>query len=233
MIRQCLNMRRLLPLAHWSLSISHCLRGLCRSAKTRRIQSPVEAGFTLAELVIAITLIGLIALVVLPRIGLAKNTLASTSRQLIGTMRTLYLTASATKRVHRLYLDLDQQSYWAVVVQPDGERPPALPGLLDKIPFPPEVRLTDVVTPAQGKVTITRAVIQFTPGGRTERSLIHLTDRSGNVFTLQLNPITGSVQVLDRYADLPPSEPLTDVVKTAFFSPTDISTLKSPSGVPR
>src|SRR5262249_30027646 len=151
---------RLLPHTFCQLPIADWLKGQSPFPMTlRTIASRVApracrnaAGFTLAEIIIALCLIGVVSVVVLPRFGLGTNTLSSSTRQLIGTMRTLYLTASATKRLHRLYLDLDQQSYWAVVVQPDGERPPALPGLLDKIAFPPEVRLTDVVTPEQGKV---------------------------------------------------------------------------------
>jgi hypothetical protein len=168
-------------------------------------------------LIIATCLIGLIAMLVLPRMGLGTNPMSATSRQLIGAMRTLHLTASTTKRPYRLYLDLDQQAYWAVVVQPDGERPPPLAGLVERIALPPEIRLLDVITPALGKVATARAAIQFTPGGRTERSLIHLGDGDGNVVTLLLNPLTGSVQTRDSYVEPPRPEPLSENLRTVFF----------------
>jgi prepilin-type N-terminal cleavage/methylation domain-containing protein len=176
-----------------------------------------EKGFTLAELIIAVCLIGLIALLVLPRIGLGTSPMRAASRQLIGMMRTLQLTASTDKRPYRLYLDLDQQAYWAVVVQPDGERPPAVGGLSERIALPPEVRLLDIITPALGKVVTARAAIQFTPGGRTERGLLHLGEEGGNVMTLMLNPLTGGIRTEDGYVDPPRPEPLPENLKLVFF----------------
>jgi prepilin-type N-terminal cleavage/methylation domain-containing protein len=188
---------------------------------TERGQSP-EAGFTFAELVIALALIGLVAMLVLPRLSVGTNSLSAASRQLSGTIRTLFTTASATKRLYRLYLDLDQQSYWTMVVLPEGERSPMASGLAQRIVLPSDIRLLDVVTPAQGKVSTTRATIQFTPGGRTERSTVHLADGDGNVLTLLLNPITGEVRVLDRYAEFPAPQPLPDAIKMAFFPGGDV-----------
>lgn len=181
-----------------------------------------EAGFTLAELVIAICLIGLIATIVLPRIDLGTNTLSATSRQLISTIRTLYITASTTKRWYRLYFDLDQQTYWAVVVQPDGERPPPFVGLAQRVTLPPEIRLMDVITPQQGKVATMQTVIQFMPGGRTERSILHLSGENGKTLTVLLNPMTGGIQIMDGYVEPQQTEPIPETIKAAFFPPSDL-----------
>jgi prepilin-type N-terminal cleavage/methylation domain-containing protein len=191
-------------------------RGQSPFARTKTGQSP-EAGFTFVELVIALALIGLVAMLVLPRLGVGTPTLSTASRQLIGTIRTLFTTASVTKRLYRLYFDLDQQSYWAMVVLPEGERPPTASRLAEHIVLPPDIRLMDVIIPAQGKVATSRAMIQFTPGGRTERSAVHLADRNGNVLTLFLNPITGQIQAVERYAEPPSPEPPTEAITTAFF----------------
>ncbi len=171
---------------------------------------------------IALFLMGTIAALVLPRLSASSN-LPASARQMIGMVRSLYIAASTTKRLHRLYLDLDQQTYWAVAVYPDGERPPAESGLAERVALPPQIRLTDVITANQGKLTNTRAMIQFHPGGRTERSILHLANKDGAMLSLHINPLTGSVQVLDRYTE-PPTEPLADPIKTAFF--------QSPGGMP-
>ena len=217
-------------------SVFSTLHNMIRSHRGSRLTTGISAsekGFTLAEFVIALGLIGLIAMVVLPRFGLATNPLRATGRHLIGTIYTLNTTASTTKRLHRLYLDLDQQTYWVMVVHSDGERAPTMAGLAERITLPPDVRLMDVVTPGQGKVATTRAMIQFTPGGRTDRAMFHLSDKAGNVLTLLVNPLTGSVQTVDRYVEPAPTEPLTDLVKTAFFSPVNTLTVKPTAGVPK
>lgn len=235
------HLLRLILRAYCPLPIANCRGVQSAFVQTKprfaslitRHSSLSEAGFTLAELVIAIGLMGLVAMLVLPRLSIGTNSLGSSTRQLIGMMNALYLQASSTKRLHRLYLDLDNQSYWAMVVHPDGERPPALPGLADRITLPSDIRLMDVITPSQGKVATTRALVQFTQGGRADRSMVHLKDLNGNVLTLSLNPLTGSVQTMDSYLEPTPPDPLPDAIKIAFFPPGDSSVLRPSGGLLR
>lgn len=167
------------------------------------------AGFTLVEIIIVIALMGLVLSLVLPRMGTA-GTVSSASRQLIGMIRALSITASATQKTYRLYLDLDQQAYWAVVVESDGERPPVDASLAQRVSLPAHIQLRDATTLHQGKVVVGRAMIQFYPTGRAERSVIHLSDAAPTTLTLVLNPLTGGVQVSDGYMEPNPVQPVAE-----------------------
>ena len=158
------------------------------------------AGFTLVEFIIVIALLGLVLALVVPMTGRVA-TLSSTGRQLITMIRTSSLTALATQKTHRLYLDFDQQAYWVVSVESDGERPPVDTAVAQRVVLPDSVRLQDAITLRQGKVAAGRAVIQFFPAGRVERSVIHLADQGQTTLTLVVNPLTGMVQTSDGYTE--------------------------------
>jgi len=165
-----------------------------------------QHGFTLVELIIVMALLGLVLGLVLPRMS-GAGTATSASRQLIGMMRMLYVTAPANQKTYRLYLDLDARAYWAMSVEPDGERTPADSSLAQRVSLPPDVRFSDMTTVHQGKVGVGRALIQFFPLGRTERSVIHVADDQ-TTLTLVLNPLTGTVRVLDGYKEPSPPQPV-------------------------
>jgi hypothetical protein len=40
--------------------------------------------------------------------------------------------------------------------------------------------------------------VYFFPGGRAERAVVHLRNNRGEIFSVQLNPLTGRAEVLDR-----------------------------------
>src|SRR6185295_7533728 len=172
-----------------------------------------ERGFTLVELIMVMALLGMVFGLVWPRLG-GAGTAATASRQLIGMIRTLYVTAPAGQKIYRLYLDMDARTYWAMTVDPDGERAPSEPSLAQRMSLPRDVRFNDMTTVAQGKVAVGRAMIQFFPVGRTERSVIHLSDESQSTLTLVLNPLTGMVQVLDGYKEPKPAAPVPDQYRT-------------------
>ena len=184
-------------------------------------------GFSLIELVVVLFILGLVLSVMIPNYGQGGN-LASSARQLVGMIRSLHVAASSTKQLHRLYLDLDQQAYWATVVDSDQERPPADPSRARHLRLPPRIRFRDAWTFHQGKVASGRAFVQFFPVGRAERTVIHLADEEQNVLTLVLNPATGVVQVLDRYVEPSGSQPvsvrLLQLVLPVRGSPLALST---------
>jgi type II secretory pathway pseudopilin PulG len=180
------------------------------------------AGFTLVEIVIMMAILGLVLALVLPRTARAGN-LSSASRQLIGMVRSLYVAASATQKVYRLYLDLDQRSYWVVTLESDGERPPADAILAQRQTLPGGIRFRDITTVAQGKVGVGRAAMQFYPAGRTDRTVIHLTDEAQTTMTLSVNPLTGVVQVQDGNIDPPLAQPMSDQFRQLLLpGPTGI-----------
>lgn len=167
-----------------------------------------EAGFTLIEVVVTLALLGWVLVLALPKIGLV-GTLSSSSRQMIGTIQALFTAADSSKKTYRLYVDLDQQAYWAMALTTDGDRLPTDSSLARRESLPIGIRFRDVSTFQHGKVTLGKVFIQFFPGGRMEQAVIHLSDRSGETMTLWTNSLTGAVQTMDRMWD-PPSPLILD-----------------------
>lgn len=169
--------------------------------------SRLSKGFTLLEVVLVLALLTVVFALALPKAGLWQN-LSTASRQLIGTIRTASLAATASGLTHRLYLDLDRQEYWLVQAVSGEERVPTDPLLAGRVTLPPSVRVQDCKTARHGLTGVGRVFVEFFPLGRTERAVIHLSDQDSNTRTLVLDPLTADVRALERYEEPPAAEPL-------------------------
>lgn len=173
-------------------------------------------GFTMAEVLVVLFVIGIVLGFVLPKSGLIVN-LSSATRQLIGTMRDTFIAASVTQRLHRLHFDLNEGSYWVTQVTPEGERAPQDPALARPIALSGPIKLQDVSTGSQGKVSAGRIAIAFFPAGYSDTAVVHLVDGSLNTATLMLNPLTGHVQVLDHYVEAAGPQPIPERLRPWFL----------------
>ena len=68
-------------------------------------------------------------------------------------------------------------------------------------PLPAGVEFMDVVVLSQGKIQEGEATIRFYPNGCIEQSLIHIRNEDQEVYTLEINPMTGQIELHDRYID--------------------------------
>ena len=165
-----------------------------------RTSSRREGGFTLLELMLVIVILGITAMMVLPRVAsFGAGRLKRESRRLSGLIAHLAQESSVTKRTFRLYYDLDGEAYWVQALQANREFAASADPLAARRALPEGVAFEDVVTPRHGKVREGEAYTEFFPLG-VEKTTIHL--KSGEaVWTLAVNPLTGRVKVTDRYID--------------------------------
>ena len=177
-------------------------------------------------MILVLLLLGIVLMLVLPNFAL-RSSLASTTRHLIGTIRTLSSLSVHSKQVLKLYLDFDQQAYWVRAVVKGEEQLPMHPGLGERVVLPEAIRLVGVRGGGklQGGGQI---VVQFLPTGRTDEALIQLVDQDRNVATLFLHPLTGSVKVFDRAVDQLTPDPLPDRVRLALLPPPGLGVPASP-----
>lgn len=170
--------------------------------RTSNVEALPEAGFTLIEVVLTIALLALVLTLVLPRVSITPSFSTST-RHLVGAIQSLFTAAAGSNRTYRLNIDLDQHMYWASVLTSDGDRFPSDPSLGFRTVVPSGIRFEDITTGRYGRATTGKVFIEFLPGGRMDRAVIHLSDHANQMVTMVLNPLTGGVQVSDGYREPP------------------------------
>jgi general secretion pathway protein H len=163
---------------------------------------PRPSGFTLIEITIVLFILGLVALLVTPKLHrLVGGDARSASRELAGVVSSLVQDAVSSHTIYRLHYDLDADEFWITTLEPVG-------GVLEegapigaKRSLPSDVQFEDVATSHQGLITSGTAFTQFFPSGAVTRTTIHLRDDDDAQYSLTVNPITGKVAVTDGYVD--------------------------------
>ena len=166
--------------------------GLPRPYRTGGLR---RGGYTLIELAMVVVVVGIMALLIVPKFRIGADLNAS-SRRLSGMIRFLGRESLARRQALRLALNLDDGTVTAEGLQDDGAWLALDPLLAEKETLPKGQSFRDVETLRQGKVASGRAFIFFSPEGRTDPVVIHLS--AGNaVTTLMVNPLTGRVAIRD------------------------------------
>lgn len=160
-------------------------------------------GFTLAELMVVILILGFVFLLTFPSFrGLLEPRDAKRAvLHLVGSMRYAQSQAAATKQRYRLNLDLKENAYW---VSREGERDsflrdPSPMGRPDHLPR--GVTLLDVSHPERGKVREGTAYVEFSPTGWADECEIHLQRGEEEVFTIFVHPLGGKPEVTAGYVE--------------------------------
>ncbi len=182
-------------------------RGGATPGKSRRRNDACHGGFTLIELMVILVILGTVALVVIPRVGsFSAGELKRTSRHLTSVISHLTQESASTKKVYRLYFNLDSDDYWVSDVHGSGERVTLKENqTIKRKHLPDRITFEDVVTARQGKVTEGEIFAEIYPVG-VEAMAIHLIEEGGEGvetrrFTLLVNPLTGRVKAFDYYVD--------------------------------
>jgi len=164
---------------------------------------PGSAGFTLVELLVTLSIIGILTGALLPRLpDLTAWRLKSTARRLAGTISYLYDRAAASKLVYRLTLDIDERQYYVSLLNTQNRFQKTRLTFAKETKLPDRVRFTEARTSSQGIVRRGVAVINFYPSGFSDLCVIHLEDSNKNEMTLLVHPLTGRVKIFEGYKDI-------------------------------
>jgi prepilin-type N-terminal cleavage/methylation domain-containing protein len=164
-------------------------------------------GFTLLEILIVITIVTIVIGIGLPRFqSIFDVQIKSAIRKLIGTVRFTFYEAAMRKGYYRLVYDIDRQAYYVRRLAITGEFMEEGTGMVRDEILPPGIYFKDVVTPHGAKEDKGQPFTQFFPNGFAERTAIHLMDEYGAEYTLVIQPLTGRVEVYDRYVDFSEEE---------------------------
>lgn len=193
----------------------------CGHAGTR---SRHERAFTLLELIAVALIIGLVAGLAVPNLGLlGEQRLRDEARRLAGELELARQRSVMTGVRHRMVLDLDESLYWTEWEQPGEEAPvPAAAGSDRPPPLSPPERAENAFVPRpdgsgtgwrldddvlfegveidSGLVERGRLGLAFEPDGSTEAIRILLARPDGRVLALEVRPLAEAVRVVDGEA---------------------------------
>ncbi|MCP9452486.1 MAG: hypothetical protein NNA23_07350 [Nitrospira sp.] len=183
----------------------------CSGAAPRKRWLRSSQGFTYLELLLVVSLVGMVMALTVPRITLG-NDLSATGRKFIGTIRALQRMAEVGQKPVKLYLDLDRGTYWAMVVDGQQERRPLDAAWASSLSFPEKTRVVEVQVRG---VTRTYGVAEllFFPNGRLDPAMIYMTDGDHQALTLMLDHLTGNIRTLDRRPEPVRPQPIPDRIK--------------------
>ena len=155
-------------------------------------------GFTLIELIVVISLIGLMLFFSLPR--LQNNPFLDDSnksaRWLIGKIQALKESAIRDQKQYALHIDLDSGRIWETnesMSQEDLEN-----AALNSYALPEDVRIMDVEYPAIEKITSGQTEITFYKAGYTDKAFVHMQEGE-TYLSFLIEPFLSNVQVTEKY----------------------------------
>jgi len=159
-----------------------------------------QKGYTLVELITVVVLIGLMLVLSVPRFrnSLLKNNLKTSSRQIVGLVKSAREAAIREHTPYRLLVDIDLKKIWVESGQPVPGKEGDMKS--DVLQLPANVRVRDVWTRKTGTQVSNMAVILLSSKGYIEPAIIHL-EGGGRLVSLELTPFLGTVEIHDSYVE--------------------------------
>lgn len=184
-------------------------RAKTRILETGSLKKNSAPGFTLLELIIVMFIVVLMTGILTVRIlgVLSGGDLRLASRMVIGEFNTLRGKAVSTRQSQTLILNIDKDALYSIAGistkqdlgawgNNDGQKTIPKAGYL-----PQGVLFEDVVLFDKEKIQEGEARVRFYANGCVDRALIHLRNENNEVYTLEVNPLTGHVRIYDSYVE--------------------------------
>lgn len=157
------------------------------------------SGFTLLEIVLVVTILGLFVGLALPRLpDITGARIEKAARKMAMTIQLTRTRAVSLRRFYRIDVNLDNGGVSVAYFGPEGKY---VEDETIRSYETGDVRIVDVVTSIDGKVVEGTGRINISPRGFVEPSLIHMQDRKGRGITVQPSLLSGRVQILDGYIE--------------------------------
>jgi general secretion pathway protein H len=164
--------------------------------------SSANAGFTLIELAVVLAIIGMVLVLVLPRLPSPESeNLKISARSLASTIRYLQDRAATGRTTYYLRLEPGSDTVRVLEAAADGsEREPADP-LLQKRVVKEGIIVADVVIPRLGKISDSQLRLVVGAGGLRDLVTIHLRSPDSRFWTVMAFPSSGKVKVYAGYQE--------------------------------
>lgn len=171
-----------------------------------------STGFTILEMLIVLFLLAGVLVLVIPRIVIGED-LGSTGRKFISAFRTLQGMAATGQKPVKLYVDLDQGTYWAMVLEGKEEKLPLDASWKTPRSLPESIRFTEVSV-GQTKRVSGRVDFSFYPNGRIDQVTVYFSDGSNNLLALAVDSFTGAIRTSSERIEPLRNQTIPDRVRT-------------------
>jgi general secretion pathway protein H len=164
-----------------------------------------SAGFTLIELAVVLAIIGMIVILVVPRLPSSDSeNLKTSARMLASALRYTQDRASAGRTTYYLLIEpgTDRISFRESAA--DGsEKEPADPQLQKRV-IREGIQVADVVIPRMGRISDGQLRLGIGMEGIRDFTTIHLRSSNNSFWTVMAFPSSSKVKVYEGYLETPP-----------------------------
>jgi prepilin-type N-terminal cleavage/methylation domain-containing protein len=165
----------------------------------RTIYDGHRKGFTLLELIVVMSLLGIMLIFTVPRFqeNLFLDETKTGSRWIIGKIQALKEASIRNQKQYSLHINLDTDQYWETddsMSTEDLEN-----AALNASPLPDGLKIADIEYPIGGKITSGQTDIAFYKNGTSDKALIHIQDGENYVSYL-IEPFLSEVTRYEMYA---------------------------------
>ena len=155
-------------------------------------------GFSLIELMVVLAIVGMVMTLVTANLDflVPSSRLGAGARSLASTLILAHNQAAINGEDAILSYHIDKQTYQLILIR-DGKKEP-----FSIWKLPRGVKYQDIL--AAGEKKKTRGIFQvyLSPTGIVRGHVIHLKNQEGDTLTIEVNPLSGTVDVLDGYRPL-------------------------------
>ena len=161
-----------------------------------------RTGFTLIEIAVVLVIIGMVLMLVMPRLPSSEQeNLKVSARTLASTLRYMQDRAATGRTTYYLSMEPGTDIVKVLEAAADGsENEPADP-LLQKRPVKEGIVVADVTIPRLGKVNDGKIRLDMGSGGLRDFVIIHLRSPEDKFWTVMAFPAGGKVKVFDGYQE--------------------------------
>ena len=159
-------------------------------------------GFTLIEIAVVLTIIGMVLMLVLPRLPSSEQeNLKVSARTLASTLRYMQDRAATGRTTYYLRMEPGTDSVKVLEAAADGSEKEPLDPLLQKRPVKEGIVVADVIIPRLGKVIDGTIRLDVGSGGLRDFVVIHLRSPEDKFWTVMAFPASGKVKVFVGYQE--------------------------------
>jgi general secretion pathway protein H len=159
-------------------------------------------GFTLIEIAVVLAIIGMVLVLVLPRLPSSEQeNLKVSARTLASTLRYVQDRAATGRTVYYLHMEPGTDVVKVLEAAADGSEKEPLDPLLLKRAVRKGIVVADVIIPRLGKVVDGTIRLDVGNSGLRDFVIIHLRSPEDKFWTVMAFPASGKVKVFDGYQE--------------------------------